>query len=81
MEYFLFVLFSGMMRSQENLRQSCGPWDILVSLVLDTMNDSRSQGLIMRITQQKSMLEELGEEKCFLNINVVLVEANTKWSL
>ena len=49
-----------------------------VSLVLDTMNDSRSHSLIMKINQQKSMLEELGEEKCFLNINVVLVEANIK---
>lgn len=49
-----------------------------VSLVLDTMNDSRSHGSIMKINQQKSMLEELGEEKCFLNINAVLVEANIK---
>lgn len=49
-----------------------------VSLVLDTMNDSRSRGSIVKITQQKSMLEEVGEEKCFLNIIVVLVEANTK---
>lgn len=49
-----------------------------VSLVLDTMKDSRSHGSIMKITQQKSMLEELGKEKCFLNINVVLVEANIK---
>lgn len=49
-----------------------------VSLVLDTMNDSRSCGSIVKITQQKSMLEEVGEEKCFLNINVVLVEAITK---
>lgn len=31
----------------------------------------------MKITQQDTMFEELGEKKCFLNIDDVLVEASS----